>query len=297
MLPGHAVPVVGLLCPQFHRSAQNRKRAKPEFTMARNTNDEAGDERCFPRERIRRLLVGLRHALALTEGRPQNFEDLEQLTGRSRETIRSWYEGAPLQQVEFLFSLLERIPPTERQQLIDRACRIHPTILHPILSHDPLAVLRLEKILRQTAGFSLIRGQEFPAAFLFAAIANSIHLVRRGPVCMYGIDTQESPWASSRGVFNTHQCRNGNQLKQIIHQIKSAQDGSVILLGGEWATLSGLGAELRRLSSRCNVIATEPHAVLPNPLRFRPEHTQVITVARVREQPEWLAIAFQPLGA
>lgn len=235
--------------------------------------------------------------MSLTEGGTQSLQDLWQITGRPSGTIGSWCEGVPMQQVEFIFTLLERLPQTLRHQLVDQACRIYPVLSHPFLAHDPLAVFRLENIIRQSSGLTILRGgqsQELPRAFVLSAIGNSIRQVRLGKVTVLGLDTQSLPWASPRGITNTNHCREAHLLKQRISQIKEAAEGSLVLLGGDWSEMSGLGVEVGRLAARCNVIATESPAFGPNnPVRPRPSSMQVITVARLREQPEWIQISFQ----
>lgn len=263
--------------------------------MARKPNGEHQHtpERRFPPERVSQFLFELRNALALTEGEPQKLEDLEQLTGRSRATIGSWYEGAPMQQVEFVLSLLERLPSAVRNHLFERACRPHPNILHSTLAHDPLTVMRLEAIIRKPKGLTLIRGQDILRAFVLAAIGNSIQRVRRGKVAVCGINAQVVPWAEPRGVTSMPEGHDAAQLRSQNFQIQSAPDGSCILLGGEWSNIEGLDLELGRLAGRCNVIATDASNIPLGSIRPRCENVQVLTVARVREQPEWLAITFQ----
>lgn len=265
--------------------------------MARNQSDDNEDldspEMRFQRERIRQFLFELRNALGLTEGGPQKLEDLEEITGRPHGTIGSWYEGSPMQQVEFILSLLERMPRSVRHQLVDRACRIHPTTLHPHLAHDPLTLLRLERIIRQPNGLTIIRGQEFAKGFVLAAMGNSIRNMRRGQVQVYGLDTQVRPWRHPRGVTNLAPCRDGDLLKRKVAQLRQAPDGSLILLSGDWWKLNGLGDEVGQLAVRHNVIATEaPIFHSPIKLRPRPSSIQLLTVARVPESPDWLQIMF-----
>lgn len=198
-----------------------------------------------------------------------------------------------MQQVEFVLSLLERMPRSVRHQLVDRACRIHPTMLHPHLAHDSLTVLRLEGIIRQSSGLTIIRGKEFAKGFVLAAMGNSIRNMRRGQVRVYGLDTQVRPWPLPRGVTNGAQCRDGAVLKRKIAQLKHAPDGSLILLSGDWWKLNGLGDEVGHLTVRHNVVATEaPIFGSPIQIRPRPSSVQLLTIARVPESPDWLQIMF-----
>ena len=261
------------------------------MTRKEHPEEQPAPERRFPPERVRQFLFDMRNLLALTEGGPQKFEDLEAFTGRSTSTIGSWYEGAPMHQVEFAISLLERLPEEARHQLIDRTCRPHPSILHPNLAHDPLTVARLERIIEQPYGLTILRGQESVRAFTFAAIANSVQHVRRGKALVCGVEMQLMPWASPRGVINTHYCHQPEQLRRRISEIISAPDGSVVLLGEHWWKLKELTTEVGPLSRRCNVIATDaPIFASIHTIRPRPGNVQILNVTRVREKPEWLEI-------
>lgn len=261
--------------------------------MAPKQNDNGDARNNSERERIRRLLFELRNALSLTEGGPQKLEDLEELTGRPHATIGSWFEGAPMQQVEFVLSLLERVPRAVRHQLVDRACRLHPTLLHPHLAHDALTLLRLEGIIRQPNGLTLLRGPEFARGFVLAAIGNSIRPVRGGKARVYGLDTESRPWPQPRGVRPAAQCRDPGLLKRTLLELKQAPEGGLILLAGDWGKLNGLGDEVGHLALRHNVIATEaPRLGSPLQLRPPPGRIQLITITRVPEAPDWLQVTF-----
>jgi hypothetical protein len=94
------------------------------------SNEAAGyNNLLFPPERIVRLLVGIKSAIGLAEARAVSFEGLEQLSGRPAGTIGSWFEGARMNQLEFLFNLLERVPSRLRHDLLDAACRTQPKML------------------------------------------------------------------------------------------------------------------------------------------------------------------------
>jgi len=76
-----------------------------------------------------------------------------------------------MNQLEFLFTLLERVPSRLRHDLLDAACRIPPTLQHPKLAHDPVAVGRLEALLRRRADLIVIDGTaEHARAFLMDAL-------------------------------------------------------------------------------------------------------------------------------
>jgi hypothetical protein len=249
----------------------------------------------FPQERIKSLLFEVKTGGSLLEGKQQSVYDLQEVTGRAAGTIGSWLEGAPMLQVEFLLSLLERLPEPVRHQLLDNACRVHPTLLHANLAHDPIAVDRLESILRQANGLTIIQGgQDYMRSFVLAALGNSATRVHHGKIAVYGLETHATPWTPTIGLTNTDYCKDGNLLKRKISALKSAPENSLILLGDDWWQLSGLGAEVCQLATRCNVVATDAPVFRQNKSpRLHPGPIQRLTISRVREQPEWLQIDFQ----
>lgn len=58
-----------------------------------------------------------------------------------------------MHQLEFLLALLERLPTGLRHGLLDAACREQPTLQHPKLAHDPIALNRLVTLPKQSASF------------------------------------------------------------------------------------------------------------------------------------------------
>jgi hypothetical protein len=112
----------------------------------------------FPPERVRKLLLNLKSSLGREEGQPLSFEDRGPIAGRPSNTLASWCESGEAHQIQALLASLERLPEQARHQLLDEACRIHPTLLHRRLNHDFLANSHLKEILRKPSGFTLIRG-------------------------------------------------------------------------------------------------------------------------------------------
>lgn len=194
--------------------------------------------------------------------------------------------------LEFLLTLLERLPKNLRGRVIAGACRIHPSLLHPSLAHDPTAVCRLEMMLRQASGLTIIQGQEHLRPFLLGAMANSVRRVQHRKVPVHGLETQVTPFTQPIGVTNTQSYRDADLLNRRVSELKQAPEGSLILLGGDWWKVNGLEAEVGRLATRCNVVAAD--APVFNQISSLSLHPiQVITLSRVREQPEWIQVAFQ----
>ena len=92
-----------------------------------------------------------------------------------------------------------------RNQLLDEACLIHPTLQHRRLSHDFLAAGRLTELLPKPSGTTLIQGS--PAhirTFLIAALGNSFNQAHPGAKPVAGLDIHLSEsMAPVIGVTNS----------------------------------------------------------------------------------------------
>lgn len=263
----------------------------------RSETEAAGQaNQSFPAERIIKLLYALKSAISMAETRALSLDDLEQLTGRPAGTIGSWFDGVRMHQVEFLFSLLERLPRKLREELVETTCRIQPNLRHPALAHDPLAVSQLDVLLRQRIGFTAIRGSpEHARAFVLNALGNSAREVSRGQQPVTGVELQcVSSWAPVPGVIRL--TSNGEIRRQI--QVawaaaKEVQDGGLVLLGGIWGQVAYLHPEIVHLAARCHVIIADPFPRAEELPRRLPEPAHILTVAPAREQPEWFRVTVQ----
>jgi hypothetical protein len=250
----------------------------------------------FPPERIVRLLVGIKSIISMAEARTVSIEDLEELTGRPAGTIGSWLEGGRMHQLEFLFALLERLPLGLRHELVDAACRAHPTLHNPKLAHDPVAVSRLEALLKQRTGFTAVHGgPEHARAYLLSALGNSTRWANFGQQAVVGLDFQTlAPWAPVPGV--THLSPHADNRQQFQHawsKIKQAEDGSLILLGGVWSRFPSVHSEVGALAARCHIIVADEMLKPEDLARRVPGPVHILAVAPAREQPEWIRITVQ----
>lgn len=274
------------------------KAPNQKFTMARKRSESNGTNGInhiqYPPERIIRLLVGIRSTISLAEGRAVSYEDLEKLSGRAAGTISSWFEGARMNQVEFLFALLERVPQRLRYELLETTCRTQPTLQHPRLAHDPIVVSQLEAMLKRSAGFSLINGgPDHARAFLLHALGNSTREVNAGRQFTIGAELHDVlTWAPVPGVsalLPHGEVR--QQFQRLWSKIKQASDGSLVLLGGVWNRVSHLHSEMVQLAGRCHVVVADEFPKPDELTRRIPRPVCTLTVTPAREQPEWIRVA------
>lgn len=266
--------------------------------MARKRTESNGtsEQIHFPPERIVRLLVGIKSSISMAEARTVSAEDLEKLTGRPAGTIGSWLEGARMHQLEFLFALLERVPLGLRHELLDAACRAHPTLQNPKLAHDPVAVSRLEALLKQRTGVTVVHGApEHARAFLLDALGNSTRWANFGQQPVVGVEIQTvAAWGPVPGVFylSSH-ADTRQQFQRAWSKIQQAENGSLILLGGLWGRSPNVHSEIGALAARCHIIVADE---IPKPedlVRRVPGPVHILTVAPAREQPEWIRVTIQ----
>lgn len=268
--------------------------------MARKKSESNGadakDNLHFPSERIIRLLVGIKSSISLAESRAVSFEDLEQLSGRPAGTIGSWFEGARMNQVEFLLALLERVPMGLRHELLDATCRVQPTLQHPKLAHDPIALSGLQKLLKQRTGFTVIHGgPEHARAFLLNALGNSVREVSSTQQSLFGLEFQlVSAWAPAPGVIHlSPRVELRQQVQRAWSKIQHANDGSVILLGHVWNRIPHLHPEIVQLAGRCHVFVADEPLKTEDLVRRIQEPVHIVTVSPAREQPEWIRVTIQ----
>ncbi|MCC6822765.1 MAG: hypothetical protein IT579_18705 [Verrucomicrobia subdivision 3 bacterium] len=233
------------------------------------------------------MLRHLKLLLTLTAGRPIGAAELSQLTGRAAGTIENWLAGEPMQQVDFIFRLLERLPLRQQHEWWQAGHRLHPSLHHPRLAHDPLVVRQLQALLAQPHGLTVIRGDTvFHRAFLLMALGNSAWL--GGARVVTGIDrTNLTDWATPPQV----QCL----APQLEAQFQSTwaefrpPPGSLVLLGGLGIALST--PKLEEWAKTTHVIMTDASAPAPRAAgRPSPRPDHWLTVAGAREQPEWLRV-------
>ncbi len=286
--------------PGGERSKQIQKRAKRKVTMARKRSESNevvnGAHVDFPPERIMRLLHGIKSAISLAEARTVSFEDLEQLSGRPAGTIGSWFEGSRMNQLEFLLALLERVPTGLRHELLDATCRVQPTLQHPKLAHDPIAVSRLETLLKQRAGFTLIHGgPEHARAFLLNALGNSARQIHSGQQSVFGVGFEPlTAWAPVPGTLRlSPHIEIRQQFQRAWSKIQKANDGSLILLGHVWNRVPYVHPEIVQLARRCHVLVADELLKPEDLVRRVPGKGHILTVIPAREQPEWIRVTFQ----
>ena len=131
----------------------------------------------------------------LEKAREVTYDMLGRYTGQSASAALEKFHRPHQPQVEGLISLLERMPPQVRHQLLDKACRTFPTLNHPRIAHDPVQVSQLRTLLEQPTGLTVVHGGNAGLrTFVASALGHQIQLAESGGHSVSGIDVHQPDW-------------------------------------------------------------------------------------------------------
>ena len=247
----------------------------------------------FPRERLKKLLLNLKAGLARWTGQPLSFDDWGRLTGRPGNTLASWCDDGSAHQLQALMASLERLSQSQRHQLIDEACRMHPTLHHPKLAHDFVLVSCLAKLLTKPVGFTAIQGS--PAhmrAFLLTALGNSFELSEPAGNGTAGIDVHRpDDFTPVLGVAYLNNPLRATEVAQQIEQAwqeVSKVKARLFLFNEVWSKVPALQPEIMALARRAHVVAAD--SSFNGAIKRVQASVHVLTVSAARENPGWIRV-------
>lgn len=263
--------------------------------LANNTDDAF-----FPPTRIKKLLLALKVSLSRGAGAPLSFEDWGKLVGRPGNTLSSWCADGRAYQLQALLASLERLSELERHQLIEEACREHPTLRHRRLAHDFLAVSNLSALLRQPAGLTVIQGgHDHHRTFLLSALGHSFDELGPSGAIVAGLDVHRpDTFVPVVGLSYLHHplcpTETMRQILQTWPTVRVAK--GLVLLNGVWSKAPGLQPQILDLARRAHVIVADQVIFAPKqPIGILPSPAHLVTVSPARECPEWLRVEVHAL--
>jgi hypothetical protein len=190
-------------------------------------------------DRVTRLLNHLRSAIEVEFGRSLIYEELTELLGEPKSTLGNWFNGDGCPSPELLVRMLELLPVPVRQGIMEarRYFRSCPTLEHARLSHDPVAVSRIQSILREGRGTTLVHGdQDHVVTFVATALGHSLLRLRSKTCRIRGLDSHPADWFVP--VPGVAYLQNGvrpqevqQAAKRIIGEIRPGQAAMVLLNG------------------------------------------------------------------
>jgi len=229
----------------------------------------------------------LRAALTGALGFQPGFPRLARILGERTNLTHYWFRVMPHHHVIGFLNLLEHLPEPKRTQLLNQYCRELPSLDHPRLAHDAVAVSNLETLLRRQTGISWIQGgTDYHRTFLMTALGHSFPQAWGDPASVAGIDVHEPrKWVPVEELIYLKEPLPIEKAKKEIIQIWPAvrsSDALLILLNGMWALMPELHQEILDLARKHHVVVTVPKAPEDLPAGSRVT-THVITVSQTRE--------------
>jgi hypothetical protein len=214
-------------------------------------------------DRARLLVHQLWSVLELLENRSLSPTELGRSLGLGESSVEDWARGwLPLQHVEALMRLLERIPRHQRYDLLDAFLREHPNLNAPELAHEPATPDRLRALLRKARGITFIIGASVvERTWLLTALGHAYAAVEPVvgwdarpagglvpvPGIRYGVSTEELPAVNGR-----------------------VADGSGVPTAWLPHLSNGLWLSCPAHRARLLVVARRRHVIVADAIRFEP---------------------------
>jgi hypothetical protein len=241
------------------------------------------------------LFQRLRFMLAEAFGSEQTFRRLGMLTGQPPSTTQNWFQTFEHPHLIFFLCLLEQLPESRRIELINDYCRELPLLTNPRLAHDPLAVSALERVVRETKGFTLIRGgTDFQRTFVLTSLGHAFERSSGGSFAA-GMDVHApAKVVPAQGLVYFGGEPTVAGLRAFIDETwpttRSSQT-KLLLLNGIWAAAPNLHRQIIEQSGRRHVILAD--ASTPEAIELRHsanERVGIITLSHAKENASWIRV-------
>jgi hypothetical protein len=271
--------------PGYNREGK-QKPAKQESMNMRFLNSEGfGGTAGVPRSTS--LLCSLRSALSQTESKELTYQRLTQITGQPRSTLFRWMHGESEPSPETLLLLMERLDASQRHQILDRHCRIFPSLHHPWLSHDLAALGNLRAVLSKNSGLTLVCGPEMQVTFLMSAIGHSLQS-RPGLRKVGGVDSHVANWfVPVAGVaYPANPLDPASFRNQVLPLLKEAAPRSTLLINSGSHPLNHRIQVLKTAEKAHIILAQTVSAYREGNERLPTIHK--VVVSRCPTHPQWI---------
>jgi len=143
------------------------------------------------------LLRALRAAIEGSIGHQLSFDELSYITGEAKSTLSNWFAGEGNPSMETMLRLIERVPVAQRHHVLDLPpiTRCYPTLSHPRLSHDPVAVSQLRAILTQSTGTTVVHSARAElVTFAVAALGHTYYNLNPRAQAIRGLSAHRPDW-------------------------------------------------------------------------------------------------------
>jgi len=210
----------------------------------------------------RLVIEELRQRLNLAEGHELAFERLACMLGVPKSSLCNWCSHIELPAVHVVLGLLERLPQTEQVAFLRRHCRLHATLDHPALAHEPAVTEYLSSLLGLGSGVTAIEGRsDFARSFVLNALGQSFsrqdsrHRPPAGLIC-------KSPgtFVPIEGILYLRTGLPPDRIRQLVAQVWPkirAADTGLILLDGIWSQVPDARPRILELARTKHVVLTD----------------------------------------
>ena len=214
------------------------------------------------------------------------FRRLGEVLGEKGRTAFYWFEEYHQRPLLGVFCCLERLTGPARHALIDRYCRIFPTLEHPGLAHSPSKVRKLQGLLQKTHGLSVVTGTEWSRCYLIHAMGHSYRRSCSKGHPLAGIDLHRP----TRFV-PLEECIYFDGSAGLDHVRPAAikvwpkvltSSARLIILNGVWA-IQELRADILKLAARTHVLlaaAEPPNMAMVRRTVFAPVHLLTLSESK-----------------
>lgn len=242
------------------------------------------------------LFSRLRRALTDVLGFEPSFRRLGGIIGEKTSVTHYWFHLLPHSHLIAFLSLMEHLPERKRIELLNEYCRELPSLENVRLAHDPLVISKLETLLGQKNGLTIIRGgTEFQRTFVLNALGHGLPRIAGHRASVAGLDVHEPrKWVPLDGVIYLSGTVPPSKAKQIIDKLWPGIRGSdamLILLNSVWSLAPQLQQEILHLARKRHVIIADaklpPRADLEGRIEAR---LHVITLASTTDNERLLRL-------
>jgi hypothetical protein len=243
-----------------------------------------------------RLFRRFRAALTDAFGAEPSYHELGILTGQASSTTQHWFQVFDHRHLFFFLCLLEQLPPSKRMELLNEFCRELPSLHHPRLAHDPVAVAALENLLGEKHGITVISGgSDFQRMFLATALGHSFKRKIGLPAKVAGLDVhQPQKMVPLAGLVYFREPLPVARLRLLAHEAWpeiSSSTAQLFLFDGIWSAVPDLRDQIIELGGTRHVVIADADGPDPTGLaRATGNRINVITIDYAKENPAWIRL-------
>jgi hypothetical protein len=230
------------------------------------------------------LLRRLQSTLLGHGGKAPTYMEMEEWTGVAKGTIKDWFNNQGRPTVEFLISLMERIPREECRRIIQSVFRCLPSLADPRLKCDQTVISQLKTIASQNCGVTFIYGGTAEArTFLVSALGNASLACNERPFWVAGFDIHKPDWfVPVPGVRYLCNLFQADSLRKAIRQEWPEfrlGKAHLIILNGVCSAVPEMQKEIMALAVRVPVMVAD--ATIPRQSRRQRNHAVPVNYACV----------------